>query len=140
MTPKYIKSPRGEEYIDFVLSTIFLKITSFRGISLGASHYYGTLRAPCNCSKLPCGCKTQIQLERKLTASQAKELTKLQNDGSLLGFKYTWKSGDETSCFDSKEDIKQFAVQTWRQHFPSRTRLVLGDPIENGYEILDVAL
>lgn len=110
---------------------VWLEITSWRGTSFGAVHYYGALCINHGCSKFPCGCTREytVDLKRKLTASQAKELTKLQNDNSLLGVGYRWQAGAETKCFDSKEDIVLMATRVYQEVFPDKTLLLLGSNV-----------
>ena len=104
--------------------TVWLVISSWRGKSIGAIHYYGRLKLSTY------SIETQsIELRRILTSSEARDLTKLQNDNSLFGLKFTWKKGDQTTSFDSEEDVKELAKSTYQKHFPKATRLVLGDPL-----------
>jgi hypothetical protein len=102
--------------------TVWVVLRSWRGISLGAIHYYGSLNLSTNHD-----CK--VDLIRVLTVSGARELTKLQNDNSLFGNKFTWRVGDETKCFDNEDDVIAAALSCYRKHFPKAKRLVLGDPI-----------
>ena len=105
---------------DLRASTVWLKISSWTGISMGAIHVYGSLRSEERDS--------EIELKRKLTVSQARKLSKQQSENSLFGTEYHWKEGQETRCFDTEEELKAFAKKHWKTHFSGKKRLVVGDP------------
>lgn len=100
-------------------NAVFLIITSFRGISPGATHYYGYLTS--NGSR-------KIELKRTLTSSSARELTKLHNEGSLFDHSYHYEEGEEVPQFDDEMGILTVAKRTWKDGFPNKTELVFGDP------------
>ena len=88
---------------------IHLEISSFRGISLGAIHYYGKLVG-----------NTRIELEKTLTRRDAIKLNK-HDDG------YIWRPGTKYSGFDSEEEVIEFALNVWKKHFPSGIILIQGN-------------
>jgi len=103
-------------------TTVWLELSSWRGVSFGAIHYYGTLQVSDDY-------KGRLELKRTLTISDARELTKLQNDNSLLGLKFRWNKGDQTRSFDTEDDVITLAKKTYQEHFPKAKRLVLGSPL-----------
>ena len=88
---------------------VYLEITSWYGISIGAEHYYGKLS----------GSDTVVELERTLTSRQAKELNKKDS------MKYL-KEGSKTGRFDTKEEIIEVALFEYKKHFPDAKILILG--------------
>jgi hypothetical protein len=102
---------------------VWLDVSSWRGISIGAIHFYGELKTTYH-DDLP-----HVELKRKLTKSEAKELTKLQNDNSLFQAGFRWEAGDETRCFDTKEDVIKAAIAQYQALFPTKTLLLLGSPV-----------
>jgi hypothetical protein len=113
------------------IENVWLEISSWRGMSIGATHFYGTLHHPCTCSRFPCPHPiSRTDLEHVLTTQEAKELTKLHNDGSLFGpGVYKYKKGDTSRCFETKEEIIKLAIASYQEMFPDRKRLILGSPI-----------
>ena len=76
---------------------IYVKISSFRGISPDAEHYYGGL--------IKYNPYSHEELKFKLTASQAAKLN--EKDPS---WPY-WEEGMLSGRFDSKDDIRHAAIQ-----------------------------
>ena len=102
---------------------IFLEITSWLGLSLGAQHYYGELVTRRSIWKQP-----RIKLTHILTPRQA---AKLNRDLAPGG--YSFWAGEESEGFDSEEEIRELALKTWRTYFPQGEMLIegkasIGDP------------
>ena len=97
------------------MSAIYLRITSWSGISIGAIHYYGELKA-----RNP---YRAIELKRTLTAASARRLTKQH------GKDFQYRAGYETIGFETEQEIIDLAIKTYKTHFPEATVLILGDPV-----------
>ncbi len=93
---------------------VYLDITSFSGVSIGAEHYYGKL--VCSGDEY----KT-IELEKKLTSRQAKELNKKDGYGSVF------RADSLTGRFDTEQEIISLAIVEYKKHFPEAKILLLGD-------------
>lgn len=88
---------------------VYLEISSWVGISLGATHCYGDLWS--NGERYP--------MRKKLTPREAIALNK----------KHEWdqyRGGDLYSGFDSHSEITLIALETYKTHFPQADILVLG--------------
>lgn len=72
------------------MKSVTLSITSFRGISPEAVHYYGRLHWHAGRNKY-----LEIELKRKLSIKEARAFTKL-DQGNYDWFKSTHKPGDLT--------------------------------------------
>ena len=99
---------------------VYLRLSSWRGMSIGATHWYG---------EMVNDKYVTVRMMYPLTTSQALDLTKKHNAGSLVGADYFYEEGDEVSSFDTKAQIIEQAVNTWRELFPEQNILVLGDPV-----------
>ena len=98
----------------------FLEITSFSGISttsapiviaVAAEHYYGKIIIPKPYE--------HVSLTRKLSKRQAIELNK--KDGCTH-----YCEGRETERFDSKDEIIELAISSYKAIMPNAKALVLG--------------
>jgi len=87
-----------------------LDISSWIGIGIGASHYYGKLEARG---------KDSVEMFNILTRKQAIELRK---EDSLSPY----CAGDNYRGFDCRDDAIAKAREVWRDHFPDAQFLVLG--------------
>lgn len=76
-----------------------LKISSYRGISIGAEHWYPVL----NARTVP---RREIEVLRELSAEDIDILNKKDRVDH-------WKIGDTTNRFDTREDAKQAALTIW---------------------------
>ena len=92
---------------------VYLYLSSWVGISLGATHYYAELQ--------PSGDRKNVDIMDTLTAKQAAALNK-------KGVRYyrPFKPGDQYKGFDTKEAAIQAGIEQWRTHFPDGKFLVLG--------------
>lgn len=86
--------------------TIVLEISSWAGTSIGAEHYYGRLMGYAD-NKI-----TYVELKKTLTQREADCLNK--KDESYVKL----KQGDESTRFNSKKEIREKAIEIWKQHFP----------------------
>lgn len=97
-----------------------LEISTWRGVSIGAVHYYGKIR--CYPSEVP-----DLDIERVLTKDAAFKLTKQKNAGrnpERCWFDYS--EGDKSNEFDSKDEIREIALRVWKEHFPDAVMLQEG--------------
>jgi hypothetical protein len=98
-----------------------LRISTFKGISIGAEHWYGKLQysEPFRSSwssNDPTNFKT-VTVERAMTAEEADVLT--EKDG------FGWLAGDMTSRFDTIELLDAAAIPIFEKHFdPTEDLLV----------------
>lgn len=91
---------------------VYLEITTWIGVSLGAMHFYGELVGYIDDEY------TKVELKRKLTSAAVKEL-----------HEYGWSSvraGDLFHGFDTRDDIRDEALATWQEHFPAALVLLEG--------------
>ena len=96
------------------MNIITLEISSFTGISLGATHYYGMI-----CFEDMRGNLVKHELEYKISTSEAKRLNKIDGGG--------WKAEMTTSRFESKGAVIQSAIEWFQKHFPKQDAvLVIG--------------
>lgn len=100
---------------------VFLYITSYRGISFGAVHYYGSLTSYDPDYK-------NVEVMKIMSEEEAKICN--------LNDKYdSYEAGDETIRFNSEEELKLRAIEIWKTIFPKGEVLFCGsicdaDPCE----------
>jgi hypothetical protein len=94
----------------FDLMIAYLYISSWKGTSPGARHYYGRLKMRGIESK---------SIKRKLTAKEAQELNENDRHSS-------YKKGDMSNRFDSEQAIIDLALQSYKIYFPNAIYLVKG--------------
>lgn len=109
-----------------------VKISSFRGVSIGAIHYYATINVQGvwmvyedepNMSTIDMECEKQFPLSAKLyclrlTRPITEEEIALDNElGDYLSRFKNQKAGDLTHCWDSQEEILEFAKEVFRLRF-----------------------
>ena len=83
---------------------IHLRITSYRGISIGASHYYGELQ-------FPCYDRGSITLEHPMSARDASR----RNKESGYDFPIH-KAGELTKGFQSEQAVINWALAHWQEY------------------------
>ena len=111
--------------------TVWLCISSWRGMSIGAVHYYGRFQP----GTKPGEKYTEIDLEHPMSAKEAERLNFLHNQGKEKII-FCYEEGEMTQGFDSRQDVIDRAIAIWRDEFPNHKRLVLGD--SGYYEPQDV--
>ena len=109
-----------------------VKISSFRGISIGAIHYYATIDIQgvnmvfknnplCSCMNSECvqqhPLSAYIYRLRLLRAITEEEILEDQELGLELSRFYRQKAGDLTQSWISQEEIIEFAKEVFRQRF-----------------------
>lgn len=94
---------------------VYLEISSWIGMSLGAMHFYGTMRTGYDND----GNHQKIDMRRPLTSAQAKELNKAHD------VKF-YKAGSLYQGYDTRDEIRQQALATYKDLFPGATILVEG--------------
>lgn len=103
------------------MRTVVLDVTSFRGISFSAEHFYGRLKSDSDWGPGYSG----IEVVRRLTREEADDLN--EKDGQLeLGYG-RYEEGDESGRFLTKEDLITAARLLREEEFPEAELLVLGD-------------
>lgn len=126
------KNKRSKVSKSLPIKGVVLCITSFRGVSPEAIHYYGKLHHY--------GTKPRVDLEvrRPLSAREARELTKLDRST------YSWykgggyKPGDLTDRFDSILELRAFALKHYKELVPGATLLLVGQyAVADPQECLD---
>ena len=89
----------------------YAHIYTYRGLSLGAVHWAGEIKAR--------GCDS-IELKRTLTAAEAKTLSKKD------GVKCAYKAGSRSTRFLSRNSVQKEAEREWLRHFPLAVLLIAG--------------
>ena len=97
---------RREDYV-------VLEISSWRGISLGGTHYYGVLVGYIGDEYV------REEIEKPMTEEEAKKLRKKDD------FKY-YVAGSITDRFDTKQEIREIALAKWQTIFPNAKALLEG--------------
>ena len=95
-----------------IANIVFLKISSWKGISVGAVHCYGAL------SNLGGG--KRYDVDKPITKAEANRRNK------KAGW-VSWTGGDRTESFDTKESVIYYAKRQFNKRFPHATALVLGN-------------
>lgn len=93
---------------------VHLEVSSYIGISLGATHFYGKLVREDGQGQLE-----TVYLMRKLTARDATEMNKSDPDR-------TWRAGQSYDGYNTTQDIIDQALAEYKQYFPGATVLLLG--------------
>jgi len=109
---------------------VFLDITTWSGISIGAEHYYGKL-------KEHGGNYKSVELEWPMSQKMATYLNK--KDRTRSGDSYDcYKKGCPTVRFDTEQEVKDWALEVWKEHFPDHDLLLIGtDCINEPIRCLD---
>lgn len=85
-----------------------LEVSTFRGISIGATHFYGRLRGP----------EINYEISKVLTRAEAKELSDKDD--------FTWRAGQTTNRFDTRDDVIAAGIVAWRSVAGERDLLIKG--------------
>lgn len=104
---------------------VYIKRSSWIGIGVGASHYYGEL-----VEVLPNRERNTVKLFDVITQSQATKLNQkiryVFKDNPDLADVY--HKGDEHDGFNSIDDLINKAKEVWKDRFPNAVVLLDGDP------------
>lgn len=103
------------------IKTVTLEISSWRGISIGAQHYYGKLIFDDAEGKYQ-----RVELLRTLDDAGATKLMKQQNDGRNPDYWIEYFAGDRTDCFDTKIELRNLAKKEWKKLCPDAKLLICG--------------
>ena len=91
---------------------VYLDITSWQGMSIGAEHFYGAL--------IHSGDTYQkIEVEGKMTSKQAKALSKKDD--------FPYRAGSRTTRFETREEVIEAAKIVFAEKFPGIEFLVVGN-------------
>jgi hypothetical protein len=93
---------------------VFLTVTSFKGTSIGATHWYGRLRT--------CSGEEQCDVLHTLSKVEAKILSKKRGMSEDTGY----SSGEKVEGFDTREAVIRTAKRQYKKHFPLATVLIIG--------------
>lgn len=111
------------------MKQVNLHITSWRGISIGANHWYGELLWTVDKERVDGSSMKTHRLSKKLTASEARELRKL--DGQW-NWSFKWCAGMKTERLDSEDEVIELAIAEYKKHCLDAGILVLGDYATSG--------
>lgn len=110
---------------------VLLEITSFRGVSIGAQHFYGRLR------RYEAKKSIDVELRKKLSAKEARVLTKLDRS-AMDWFKGSYKPGDLSDRFDSIIELRAFGLRHYQTLVPGAKVLIVGQyAVADPQECLD---
>lgn len=90
---------------------VFLEVSSWQGVSIGAEHYYGKLvrYSPYH----------TVELEYRLTEKQAAEFSKKDD--------WKYKAGDKCSRFDTVDEVVKLGIAQYKDFFPDAKILFTGE-------------
>ena len=113
------------------LKIVYLEISSWAGVSLNAEHYYGKL-----VGHDADGEYLSFEMEWPLSQKMATQLNKKDSIRGTDHFRH--KSGNPTYRFDTSDEVKEWAISTWRDRFTDSDLLIDGsDCINEPKEALD---
>ncbi len=101
------------------MKIVYLKVSSWQGISIGATHYYGNLHLNHDVE--------DVVLKRVLDKLAAEELTKTH---SRIGMPMDYEEGEETVSWNGVQSIVDHAKLTYKTHYPGVEVLVIGDYVD----------
>lgn len=120
--------PKKTQWVLNETHIVYLEITTWVGVGIGAMHYYGSLKDRDN----------TVELKTILTQKQATQMNRLRDYND-------YKKGDEYSGFWSQDEVRKEAVKQWKAQFPHSTLLIEGrssvrgpQPILEGPEELKI--
>jgi len=113
-----------------MIKIVTLEIGTWRGMSIGAVHYYGKLVFYDSDLNI-----IDVDIHRILDEESAFRLTKQTNRSRNPDHWIDFSAEDSTKCFDSKGEIREIAKKIWRDHCPDGDILIegmfaVGDPQE----------
>lgn len=107
---------------------VFLKVSSFAGISVGAEHFYGKLNS--------LETNEDVELKYPLTKEDAAYLNKKLGIKSGESTYIGYQAGEEHERFPSGDKVIEWAKKRFKKHFPKATVLVLGTRDPNPQRVL----
>jgi len=90
---------------------VYAHVYTWRGMSIGATHWMGKLQAR--------GCDSVV-LTRQMTAEEAEALSEKEG---IAGF---YEAGETTERFLSSASVHRLAERTWLEHWPLAVLLIAG--------------
>lgn len=97
------KSKRAPRFFELV-------VTTWVRFAIGATHYYGRIRESGK------GFVDSMELERLLSAKEARELTEKDNNGLIQSKLFRYRAGQMTFRFNNKDEVETFALKWFRQN------------------------
>ena len=94
---------------------VYLEITSWRGISIGAIHYYGSM-VVCN------GKLTKTPLMRKITKAAQIELARQDGGDRHLSL---YPVGSETERWRSKDALRRAAIRWFNKRYSTEDSMLI---------------
>lgn len=111
--------------------TVTLEISTFRGISIGAQHYYGNLHAPspeftCPTEKYTHGSSGSGTPEylKSIKVELTRVLTQKEIDDDPQRWEYYY-AGSNTDCFDTVEEVIAHSKEVFKRLFPKGWKFVI---------------
>ncbi len=102
------------------LKLVHVEISTFAGSAINAEHYYGRMCVD------EIGNYEDIEIEGPMTQKVATYLNK--KDGVRWGNSYAYhKKGGMTNRFDTENEVRERAIQIWKEHFPEADLLLEGN-------------
>lgn len=101
-----------------------LEISSYIGLSIGAVHYYGRLWF----DEGDGGRLRKYDLIHRLTEAEATVLNKRENESKAR----LYQAGMEVPGFDTERQVKDAALEIYKDRYPGATVLLCGRPAEVG--------
>lgn len=102
---------------------ICLSISSYRGISLGATHWYGRMKPYDTDSD-----DEPWEVMRTLNAEEAEAMNELDRNAMLGDMSCGLEAGDKTVRFDSREAVIEAAKEQVHEEYGADAVLYLGNP------------
>ncbi len=97
------------------LKFVYLEITSWVGLSIGAEHYYGKLIISGTREK-------SVDLTKKLSDRECFYLNKKDSLSGII----RWKAGQTTKRFNTEADLERLAIKIWKKKYPKYDALLEG--------------
>lgn len=96
------------------ISILHLEITSWQGISIGATHYYGRITFPFEEKE------KDIELGFQLTETDVRNLNRKERDFYALSYRTRYHVGERSIRFDTQEEIKKVAIEYYGEHLKNK--------------------
>ena len=96
---------------------VILDISTWVGMSLGATHWYGDLEKHYDEYE-------SVRLEKVIGTAEAKRLNILDSHLIADASFPIWNKGDVTNRFDHHSEIRTLALETWLDIFPNADVLI----------------